>query len=210
MTVVQKLPGTFTITDPDWPRFAMWTPGQVFTSDSFSEPGDLAGRMTDASLGGTPVRWVGDEGMAPVQDGMVSFIGDGTSGFVAVEVPAGQLDVSFTIAELATEGFITVFVLSDELKVNSEQIMFRLNHQGSAIVRDERWGDTLLLGSVNGVTAGDRFTIGVEGSTITMARNDTQVIEAQSRGPFAGRYVGIYKGRTTVGGKLDDFVITAR
>ena len=210
MTVVQKLPGPFTITDPDWPRFAMWTPGQVFTSDSFSEPGDLAGRMTDAALGGTPVRWVGDEGIAPVQDGMVSFVGDGTSGFVAVEVPAGQLDVSFTVAELSTEGFITIFVLSDDLALNSEQIMFRLNYQGSAIVRDERWGDTLLLGSVNWVTAGDRFTIGVEGSTVTMSRNGAQVMDAQSRGPFAGRYVGIYKGRTTVGGKLDDFVITAR
>ena len=210
MTVVQKLPGPFTITDPDWPRFSMWSPGHIFTSDSFSEPGDLAGRMTDATLGGTPVRWVGDEGITPVQDGMVSFVGDGTSGFVAVEVPAGQLDVSFTAAELATEGFIIVFVLSDELAINSEQIMFRLNSQGSAIVRDERGNDTLLLGSVNGVTAGDRFTIGVEGSTITLTRNDTQVMEAQSRGPFAGRYVGIYKGRTTVGGKLDDFVITAR
>lgn len=210
MTVVQKLPGTFTITDPDWPRFAMWTSGQVFTSDSFSEPGDLAGRMTDAALGGTPVRWVGDTGIFYSEGGAVAFGDADVAGSVGVEVPADNLELSFTVSGLPTEGFLTIFLLRDTFDSNPHQIMCRISSAGATIIRDERGGDTLLLGSVNGIQPGDKFTIKVEGESITSSRNGTQWMDAQSRGTFDGRYVGFFRGRTTRGGRVDDYVITAR
>lgn len=210
MTVVQKLSGPFEITDPEWPRFAMWTLGEIFTSDSFSQDGDLSGRLSDATLGGIPVRWSGDTGIVYSEGGAVAFGGTDVSGSVGVEVPTDNLELSFTVPELPTEGQFIIFLLRDTFGSNPHQIMFRINTTGGAIIRDERGSDTLLLGDVTGSQPGDKFTIKVEGESITSSRNGTQWMDAQSRGPFDGRYVGIYRGGTTRGGRVDDFVITAR
>lgn len=55
MTTVQKIPG-ITIADQRWPRFLPWIPGEVFTSEIFSQP-ITHGSMSDAGLGGKPWKW---------------------------------------------------------------------------------------------------------------------------------------------------------
>ena len=62
MTTVQIISGDFNISNPSWPRYALWRPGRVFTSDEFTTAQSGAGELTDAGLGGGHHPWFTADG----------------------------------------------------------------------------------------------------------------------------------------------------
>lgn len=82
MTKIQIIPGTFDITDPDWPVFDFVSRGGIYTSDTMSEDGSFVGAYSDAGLGGMAHQWLttGDGGWEK-QGGIARAISTEYAGF---------------------------------------------------------------------------------------------------------------------------------
>lgn len=98
MTKIQIIPGTFDITDPDWPTFDFVPADGIYTSDSFSQDGPLVGAYTDAALGGLAHQWLttGNGGWEK-QGGIARVISTDYAGF---QVPGANCTSSVRVEGL--------------------------------------------------------------------------------------------------------------
>lgn len=214
MTVVHRLGGEFNITDPDWPTFPIWEPGEFYTSDDFSRDGEPVGRNSDAWKGGTPLKWDGHEGVAVVGNGGLQAAG--IAGPVLWETPGQDYEISFKFSAVQTSGTVGLAFRRSDLVTGSSSSGYILNiapgsgASGTFLRKTVTGTNTTLTGFTGSIKNGDTVTIRVQGPQITITDQAGQVLlSVMDAGVPTGKYAGLYLYPSTAGLLVDWISIKA-
>lgn len=185
MTKIQIIPGTFDITDPDWPVFDFVPTDGIYTSDSFSQDGPLIGAYTDAALGGMAQQWIttGDGGWEK-QGGVARAISTEYAGFqvqgadhmssVRVEGlpnPSASITVSNRRSTLVFSSSATSYIDMRILSTGGVSLVDRLG--GQAVV-------TISSAPSGTVTIGDTVALATFGTLAEVIVNGEVVLSGQT------------------------------
>lgn len=209
MATVQIIQGSFSITNPSWPRLQMWVPGQIFTSDDFSTAGDPIGRKTGAELGGTPADFLGPAGSWDASSG--ELVNTGNNGSVLLEALGANYETSVKIKSLTVAGSTLVIArrTSVDYHANISQLRVEVNNAGNTILRQQLDGTLSTLGtSPAAVSVGDTVTIRVAGTSVAALVNGQIVVEAETHVTGAG-YAGLATSAVNSGSVVDDLILKA-
>ena len=179
MTKIQIIPGSFNITDPDWPAFDFWPNGGIVTSDSFSGSGGVAGRYADAAAGGISRRWSTSDPETAwhIEGGTATLDDTSSAGF-----RAGAFDYATTIKIAALpEGASGAFlgIQNRRTAISSDVLSFyvelRILATGSVRLSVFHAGNMSSVETITTVasacTAGDEVTLRTVGDTADILIN---------------------------------------
>lgn len=209
MATVQIIQGSFSITDPSWPRLQMWVPGQMFTSDDFSTAGDPIGRKTGAELGGTPADFLGPAGSWNASSG--ELVNTGSNGSVLLEALGDDYETSVKIKSFAVAGSVLVIARRSavDYHANISQLRVEVNNAGDITLRQQLDGALSALGtSLAAVSVGDTVAIRVAGDSVTALVNGQIAVEAETHVTGAG-YAGLATSRVNTDSVVDDLILRA-
>lgn len=187
------------------------SPGDIFTSDTFTGTGSLVGQMTSAALGGTPVRWEGAAGM--VVEGGRAAAGSSAAGKATLAAGLADVKIEFTLVTRPTTG--TGNISLRETSGGRININFTTNS-----VRVQRFsataGNTVLSGvqkTIGDTSHGKKFTLTLKGESITFTGTDNVgapfSLTATDAGHLVAGDVGV-QADTGSGFAIDDVVVTAQ
>lgn len=193
MTFVQKLKGNFTITDPDWPVYAAWIPGNVWTSDDFTGDGPLENRRTDAQLGGFSQPWQTIPGAWETSNGNLKQLTGGEDAWI--EPPHRDFELEIGIAKMPAAGSINFALLRTERTFTStmEQIILNVVPSGYTLAQIRQAGDNTTLGDRSGTKDGSviRLRVSATDSTAQGWVDDDLVFEHHGHIPN-GAMTGLF------------------
>lgn len=198
MTFVQKLKGNFTITDPDWPVYAAWFPGDVWTSDDFTGDGPLENRRTDIQLGGISQPWQTLPGAWETRNGNLKQLTGGAQAWI--EPPHRDFELEIGIAKMPTAGSINFTLCRTERTFTStmEQIIINIIPSGYTLAQIRKSGGNTTLGNRYGTKAGSiiRLRVSATDSTAQGWVDDNLVFEHQGHIPN-GAMNGIFASNSS-------------
>lgn len=176
---------------PNTPK--LWLPGdrRVVTSDTFTgtTANTLAGRSTDAKLGGVAESWSASVPAAfGVASGRLVPGALAQDSFAAVSRPSGSVEVS-TVIHSVTGGLIWLAAIRDALTGAANQARLAINTT-TAIISITEGGANTTLGSAHAYTPGQRIAMRVDGLKVEMliagAVVETQTLPRLIPGTFTG------------------------
>lgn len=205
--MTNRLPGT--------PRLRVRGEKVVVTSDTFTAPdGQLAGRLSDAALGGERVVWKGTNPEAlVVTSGRMSHTAAAGSYLGYIESPgaaAREMELAVTVVALPTGSvYLDLFRTAAGITPNVKYRV-QLNPSGAGSVSAGPTAE-VLPGSNFTFQAGDRIAVTVNTFTdrIKLAVNGVQRFELSwvPTAPVAGEIFGI-AGAAKSGALLDNFMLS--
>lgn len=211
MTKIQIIPGTFDITDPDWPVFDFVSSGGVYTSDSFSQDGSLVEAYTDAALGGMAQQWLTTaEGGWTKQNGIARSIGVGIAGF---QPPVADYKTSIKVEEfpnLSTSLAIANRRSTIVFHGGTEYVEARILSYGAISLVSREGTTARTIGTTeNPINIGDTVTLSTFGTDAEVLVNGNVVLSGSTTVEGAGHSVvrTTYNGTDARTGAFSDFVI---
>ena len=211
MTKIQIIPGTFDITDPDWPLLDFVASGGTYTSDTMSEDGSLVGAYSDAGLGGMARQWLTTaEGGWTKQNGIARSIGMGIAGF---QPPVADYKTSIKVEEfpnLSTSLSIANRRSTLAFSGVTEYVEARILTTGyiSLVARE---GTTIrTIGTLEtGINLGDTVTLSTFGDAVEVLVNGDVVLSGNTTVAGAGYAVvrTTYNGTDARTGAFSNFLI---
>lgn len=212
MTKIQIIPGTFDITDPDWPLLEFVAKGGIYTSDAMSEDGSLVGAYSDAGLGGMSQQWLttGDGGWTK-QGGIARSTSIDIAGF---QPPTADYKTSIKVEEfpnLSTSLSISNRRSSLVFHGATEYVAARILATGyiSLVARE---GTTIrTIGTFEtSINLGDTVTLSTFGEEAEVLVNGNVVLSGSTTVAEAG-YAAVhttYNGTDPRTGAFSDFVLS--
>ena len=204
MTQVQIIPGDFTITDPNVPRYPL---RKTLTSDDFTGTGELAGTLTNAALGGEPALWGGatPSGWERLNGALTTTPDLGGAGNLTLPGLVDGAEVEFKVSQLAAE---TAWIYVSLRASPTDRVYVGLRGSGRMTVQQDVGGSGSTLASFEGAfTTGDRIKLGVSGGVASVWVNGDPLPPQTFTAPTPSYLAFSYYPANGVGA-LDDLVVT--
>lgn len=209
MTNVHIIPGEFTITDPDWPRYEYSRSGEVLISDNFTRDGWLGGQDTDSALGGQTATWDNAQYVSQawqVTGGQAVWNKTGT---VFLPVDRQDYDIEVKVAALPTTA-ADEFNVQARRTTNTQQYVSAVI-RGDGQLKIKHYGGTSIVEtpySSRRVAAGDVVALQVSGGNATVLLNGTPAVSTTTEVWNADRVA--LNSSSAAGAKLDYLRVIAR
>lgn len=174
MSKVQIIEGNFRITDPDWPKYEI---RKLITSDTFSRSGYISGSLSDAALGGIPMKWEGRGDGWSVLNGVARPSQKNWADEARLVGLPADVGIAFTLAsEENASGSLMINLRSSS--DNNRRIRVEINGNGSIRVGEFVGGSQTNLNDYILTDAGVGDTVAVEasGDTVTVTVNGSVIV----------------------------------
>lgn len=192
--------------------------GAVITSDAFTgaDAASLVGRVTDASLGGTPRMWRVGPSTAPALAGNRAVPGAGYGG-VALPVNTGNMEAKITLSSVPTVNGVRLLIRGPE--TNGTGYGLWITPSG---LTPTKWGGSGSLPaavSFGTPQVGDVYTAQMVGTTLTVTAKrsggadigvGTQVFSGITDFGTSAPYVLIINDTDGAGWAVDNLIVTQR
>lgn len=176
----------------------------VLLSDTFT-------RANATTLGNaeTGQPWVsyGAQTMGVFNNEAYSITSNGDNSFVGCDVGISNAKIGVTFSNIASIGSWSSAIILRAIS-NTSYIHFQISPSGY-ILETYNSGDYSTLASYTGVTTGDQISIVINGSSIVVLRNDTQIMSVTSTFNQTATIFGMQSGDQTgtAGNRFDNFKV---
>lgn len=182
----------------------------IVTSDSFagSDAATLAGRFTDAALGGAAQGWAASVPAGfGVAAGRLVPGAQAADSFAAVPLPTGTVEVAARVHK-ASANLIWLVACRDALAGAANQVRVAIDATGAQIVHMLAGYPSAGLGPKFPLTAGAEVRLKLEGKTATLSIDGTRMFVGDLPAPCPGALCGIARSSTATDFSIDNFTVT--
>lgn len=166
----------------------------VFTSDSFSgASAEAVGRVSDASMGGLPIRWSGTTGAAAAGDETLRRSGAANVVYaIGHIVPSADLQIGFRLLTLPTPGDVYIDFRRVSLAQGADGLQVFINASGVLTLRRRVGGAwTVLAQPPQVATPRADIAITATGDLLTLTLRGTTIATVTDSSITAPGYAGV-------------------